>query len=291
MNKLDPLRLSDDGPLLVFAHANGYPPQAYRTFLTTFLDDYQVFSLYLRSFWPGTDPQEMRDWRAFRDDYIPEVDSLIDKYGKQTESSSSVIGVGHSLGAMTSLMAAIKEPGMFRLLVLMEPVLFPRWQGTAMRLLAPSKLIKRIHPLIKGTLKRKTRFESREAMYQRYRGKSVFSDLSNQVLRDYVEGLALEDSEGGIRLKYTPDWEARIYETGGIADWYVWRNLHQVKCPVLIIRGEDTYVLFDRVINSMTEKMPAGEGYTMEGTGHLVPLEKPRETAEVVLNFLNKHST
>lgn len=290
MNKLDPLHLSDQGPLLIFAHANGYPPQAYRTFLEPFLGDYQVFSLYLRSFWPGTDPHEMRDWRAFRDDYIPEVHSLIEKYGKQTESSGSVIGVGHSLGAMTTLMAVIKDPGMFRLLVLIEPVLFPRWQGTMMRLLAPFKLIKRIHPLIQGTLKRKTWFESKEAMYQRYRVKPVFSGLSDQVLRDYVDGLAVEDPGGGVKLKYTPNWEARIYETGGIADWYIWHNLSQVKCPVLVIRGEDTYVLFDRVINPMTEKMPAGESYTLEGTGHLAPLEKPLKTAEVVLNFLNKHN-
>jgi len=289
MNKLDPLRLSDQGPLLVFAHANGYPPQAYRTFLTPFLDDYQVFSLYLRSFWPGTNPQEMRDWRTFRDDYLPEVHSLIKKYGKRTESSGSVIGVGHSLGAMTTLMAAIKDPGLLRLLVLIEPVLFPRWQGTAMRLLAPFKLVKRIHPLIQGTLKRKTWFESREAMYQRYRVKPVFSGLSDQVLQDYVEGLALEDAEGGVSLRYTPAWEARIYETGGIADWFVWRNLDQVKCPVLVIRGEDTYVLFDGVINQMIEKMSAGEGCTMESTGHLVPLEKPLKTAEVVRVFLKRH--
>ena len=73
MNKLDPVQLSNKGPLLVFAHANGYPPQAYRTFLEPFLEDYQVFSLYLRSFWPDSDPQEMKDWRIFRDDYLPEV--------------------------------------------------------------------------------------------------------------------------------------------------------------------------------------------------------------------------
>ncbi len=73
MNKLDPIQLSYQGPLLVFAHANGYPPQAYRTFLEPFLEDHQVFSLYLRSFWPDSDPQEMKDWRTFRDDYLPEV--------------------------------------------------------------------------------------------------------------------------------------------------------------------------------------------------------------------------
>ena len=291
MNKLDPLHLSDQGPLLVFAHANGYPPQAYRTFLTPFLDDYQVFSLYLRSFWPGTDPQEMRDWRAFRDDYIPEVHSLIENYGKQAESSGSVIGVGHSLGAMTTLMAAIQDPSMFQMLVLMEPVLFPRSWGIVMRLLAPFGVLKEIHPLIRGTLKRKTRFDSREEMYQNYRKKPVFSGLSNQVLRDYVEGLAADIPEGGVSLKYSPAWEARIYETGGRADWVVWRNLDKVQCPVLVIRGEDTYVLHDPVYKSMAGKLPNGEFYTMAGTGHLVSLEAPFRTAEVVLEFLKRHKS
>ena len=291
MNKLDPVQLSDKGPLLVFAHANGYPPQAYRTFLKPFLEDYQVFSLYLRSFWPGSDPQEMKDWRVFRNDYLSEVRSLIEKFGKQSNSFGRVIGVGHSLGAMTTLMAAIKDPEMFSLLVLIEPVLFPRWRGVAIRLLAPFKLIKKIHPLIRGTLMRRTRFDSQEAMYQRYREKPVFSGLSDQVLRDYVEGLAGEDSEGGVKLKYPPAWEARIYETGGIADWHVWRNLDKVPCPVLVIRGEDTYVLFDRVINQMVEKLPKGKGYTMKGTGHLVPLEAPEEMAEVVLEYLSRNKS
>lgn len=289
MNKLEPIRLSEKGPLLVFAHANGYPPVAYRSFLNPILNDYQVFSLYLRPFWPDSNPQEMRDWRTFRDDYLPEVEGLIEKYGKQSSSTGQVIGVGHSLGAMTTLMAAIETPDLFQALVLIEPVLFPRLRGVLMRLLAPFGILKRIHPLIKGTLKRKTRFESREAMYERYRVKPVFSGLSDQVLRDYVEGLTVEETDGEVKLNYPPDWESRIYETGGIADWYVWRNLSKVECPVLVIRGEDTYVLFDRVINAMVGKLPKGEGYTMEGTGHLVPLEEPGDTAALVMEFLSEH--
>ena len=290
MTKLDPLRLSDTGRLLVFTHANGYPPQAYRTFLESFLDEYQVFSLYLRSFWPGTDPQEIRDWRAFRDDYLIEVHSLLEKFDESTGQSAPVIGVGHSLGAMTTLMAAIEDPQMFSLLVLMEPVLFPRTRGAAMRLLAPLKLIKKIHPLIRGTLKRRTRFDSKESMYQRYREKPVFSRLSDRVLRDYVEGLAADQPDGSVGLSYPPAWEARIYETGGISDRYVWQNLGRVECPVLVIRGEDTYVLYDRVINQMVRKLPNGESFTMKGAGHLVSLESPGETASVVLDFLNKHA-
>jgi len=91
-------------------------------------------------------------------------------------------------------------------------------------------------------------------------------------------------------LKYSPAWEARIYETGGIADWIVWRNLNQVQCPVLVIRGEFTYSLFDRVFELMIRKLPQGEAYTMSGGGHLVPLEQPQKTAEVVLDFLKRNS-
>ncbi len=291
MNRIDPRRLSENGPLLVFAHANGYPPEAYRTFLEPIIQEYQVFSFYLRPFWPGTDPIKMQDWRTFRDDYIPAVRSIIEEYGEPPDRSGKVIGVGHSLGAMTTLMAAIQTPSMFQLLVLMEPVLFPRSWGMAMRLLAPFGVLKEIHPLIRGTLKRKTRFDSREAMYQNYRNKTVFSGLSDQVLRDYVEGLAADIPEGGVSLKYSPAWEARIYETGGRADWVIWRNLGKVQCPVLVIRGEDTYVLHDPVFKSMAGKLPNGEFHTMAGTGHLVSLEAPRRTAEVVLEFLKRHSS
>ena len=290
MSRIPPRRLNEKGSLLIFAHANGYPPEAYWTFLEPILQKYQVFSLYLRSFWPGTNPNEMRDWRTFRDDYIPEVRSITEKFGGQERSTGQLIGVGHSLGAMTTLLAAIQDPSLFHLLVLIEPVLFPRLHGLTMRLLAPFKVLKYIHPLIRGTLKRKTWFDSREAMYQNYRRKPVFSGLSDQVLGDYVGGLAVDLPEGGVGLKYSPAWEARIYETGGIADWVVWRNLNKVECPVLVIRGEFTYSLLDRVIEPMIKKLPLGEVYTMAGAGHLVPLEEPQKTAEVVLDFLERNS-
>jgi pimeloyl-ACP methyl ester carboxylesterase len=287
MNKLDPIRLSEKGPLLIFAHANGYPPQAYRSFLDPFLENYQVFALFLRPFWPGSNPQEMKDWRTFRDDYLPELRLIRDRYG----GDEKVIGVGHSLGAMTTLMAAIQAPEDFSLLVLIEPVLFPRMRGLLMRILAPLGILRKFHPLIRGTLRRRTQFDSQEVMYQNYRKKAVFSGMPDPVLRDYVKGLAVELTEGGVGLSYPPAWEARVYEKGGIADRYVWRNLAQVTCPVLVIRGEDTYVLFDRVINPLVSQLLRGESFTMSGTGHLVPLEAPEKTAQVVMRFLKKHIT
>jgi pimeloyl-ACP methyl ester carboxylesterase len=285
---IDPLVLSQTGSALVFAHANGYPPQAYRTFLEPFLKNYQVEAIYLRPFWPGSDPDQLRDWRGFRDDYLDYLISRMDQdqSGGSLPSSQKIIGIGHSVGAMTTLMAAIQRPEYFRLLVLIEPVLFTRVRGTLNRLIAPLKILRRVHPLIKGTLKRKRSFSDREAMFENYRVKKIFQRLSDQVLGDYVGGLALDMPDGRVGLKYSPDWEARIYETGGLADWYVWKNLSRISCPVLVIRGKQTDTLQPITFQNMVKKMVNGKGLTVPGAGHLLPLEKPHQTAAIILDYL-----
>lgn len=126
-------------------------------------------------------------------------------------------------------------------------------------------------------------------MFENYRKKPIFSKLSDDVLRDYVEGLARDLPDGFVELKYSPAWEARIYETGGIADPYVWRNLPKVNCPVLILRGEETNILRRRVIWLMLKRISNGKAFSVPETGHLVPLEAPYRTASIVLDFLQSN--
>ena len=287
---IDPLVLSQAGAgdPLVFLHANGYPPQAYRSFLKPFLDNYQVEALYLRPFWPGSDPDQLLDWRGFRDDYLAYLNSRMDDShsGESFPAARQIIGIGHSVGAMTTLMAAIEQPELFKVLVLIEPVLFTRTRGAVLRLIAPFNILRRIYPLIKGTLKRKRLFSDRESMFNNYRVKKIFHGLSDQVLRDYVDGLAVDLPDGGVGLRYSPEWEARIYETGGLADRYVWKNLSRISCPVLVIRGADTGTLQPVTLKNMANKMPRGKDLTVNGAGHLAPLEKPGKTADLILEYL-----
>jgi pimeloyl-ACP methyl ester carboxylesterase len=286
---IDPLILSNNGPLFLFAHANGYPPEAYRTFLTPFIDDFQVMALSLRPFWPGSDPDCLKDWKDFRDDFLGFLDELESNQSLSDHSnigSSQVLAVGHSVGAMTILMAAIERPKLFRALVLIEPVLFPPWQGIIMRALASFNLMRKVHPLIRSTLRRKVNFPSREVMFTNYRGKRIFKGLSDDVLRDYVAGLANDNPDGTVNLKYSPAWEAKIYETGGIADAYVWRNLSKVSCPVMVLRGGDSETLKPRVVQLMIKKLPEGRAYSQPEAGHLLPLELPNRTASLVVDYL-----
>jgi pimeloyl-ACP methyl ester carboxylesterase len=283
MKPLDPLILSRQGPLLLHAHANGYPPEVYRSFLAFFLDRYQTRAVYLRPFWPGSDPKALRDWRLFRDDYIEALPSHLEAAGSEV-----LIGMGHSLGGMTTLMAAIEEPERFQALVLIEPTLFPSWMGFLMRIMAPFNLFRHVHPLVRRTLRRKTTFPDQETMYQNYRRKPIFAAIPDQVLRDYVSGLASPQADGTIRLRYTPDWEVGVYETGGSADSYVWKNLPNIPCPVLILRGEKSDTLSLKTMERIARRLPRGEALTIPSVGHLLPLEEPEQLAGIILDFLEK---
>ncbi len=287
---IDPLILSTNGPLLTFIHANGYPLQAYQHVLKPLVKKYQVTGCSLRPFWPDSDPAALRDWRDFRDDYL----NFLEEYVIEHQISSSldqkrdgVIAVGHSVGAMTSLLAAIQQPALFQALVLIEPVLFPPWRGRIMRLLAPFKFLIRFHPLIHRTLRRKRSFPKQETMYTNYRSKPIFNRLSDEVLINYVRGISRENPDGSVELSYSPEWEGRIYETSGIADTVVWKNLGAVTCPVLVIRGGESDTLKEQVLDQMVMKFPKGYGVTIKDAGHLVPLEKPERTSELISEFLD----
>lgn len=286
IKSLEPLVLSDQGPLLVHAHANGYPPEVYQAFLKPFLADFQVRAVYQRPFWPGSVPDSLGDWRVLRDDYLAALPTHLASAG----GDGTLVGMGHSLGAMTTLMAAIERPDRFRALVLIEPTLFPPWMGFIMRALAPFQFFRYIHPLIRRTLRRRTSFPDEESMFSNYRRKQIFAGIPDHVLRDYARGLAKPEPDGTVSLKYSPAWELKIYETGGSADRYVWRNLAGIPCPVLILRGEDSDTLGARTLVRIAGGLPNGQGVTVKGVGHLLPLEAPDKVAGVVLDFLGSVS-
>jgi pimeloyl-ACP methyl ester carboxylesterase len=278
---------SHSGPTLTFIHANGYPLDVYIPLLTRLLDDFSVVGYSLRPFWAGMDPLEIRDWRGFRDDYLRFLTVEEGGIKPSINPENKIIAAGHSIGAMTSLLAAVKTPELFRALILLEPVIFPRWYGLLMRLAAPFKLVRRFHPLIRQTLQRKTNFPDRRKMFENYREKARFRRISDEILMSYVIGLARDLPDGSLELVYRPEWEVRIYETAGIADRAAWRKLDQIPFPVLVVRGEESDTLKESVFENMVSRLPQGRGITIDGAGHLAPLEKPALIAELIREFLD----
>ena len=90
-----------NGRILHFAHPNAYPPAGFSQFLQPLTEQFHVYAVEHRPLWPGSQPEEMTDWTVIADDLI----RFFDQMGWQ-----QVIGVGHSLGGVATLYAAVSPP-------------------------------------------------------------------------------------------------------------------------------------------------------------------------------------
>lgn len=272
-------RLGQQGLVLHFAHANGYPPAAYRPLLEALSGHFRVLAAPLRPLWPGAKPESIRDWSPLADDLIAWMEA---------QGLEHVVGCGHSLGAMATLMAALRRPELFRALVLIDPVLFPRWFSYLWRWLIRLGLGERLHPLIAAARRRRRVFESAERMYELYRRKPVFARLSDEALRAYVDALAAPRPEGGVELRYSPEWEVQIYRTGMLRDVETWRALPRLKMPVLLLRAAASDTFFPQAANLFLRRVPQTDLQVAPDATHLLPLEKPQWVAERIINFVRE---
>ncbi|HJQ14929.1 MAG TPA: alpha/beta hydrolase, partial [Anaerolineales bacterium] len=152
------------GQPLHFLHANGYPPECYNPFLALLRTRYHVFGILLRPLWRDSKPNAIEHWKPFSDDLGEFLDS----------SPTSVIGVGHSIGAIVTLRAALREPGKFRALILLDPVLFVPSRHVLWNFFRAIGLGNKVHPKIPGALKRRRTFDDLDLVFRGYRKRNVF---------------------------------------------------------------------------------------------------------------------
>ena len=267
--------LGGNGPPLHFLHANGYPPACYKSLLELLKRDFHVFGMLLRPLWPDSNPGDIKDWNPFSDDLLRFLSS---------HETAPVIGVGHSIGAIVTLRAALREPGKFRALVLIDPVLFPPRRLISWNFIRAMGLGHRLHPMIAGSLKRRRTFDDLDTVFRGYRNREIFRYMSDENLRIYIEGIT-RPTNGRYELVFSPEWETRIYFTG-LRDFDLWRDLPKLQVPTLFIRGAETDTFWEEAAKLVKRKQPRAKMETLERSTHLLPLERPKEVFDIIHSFL-----
>jgi len=261
---------------LHFLHANGYPPDCYKPLFEFLKTEYHVFGMPLRPLWDEAKIDDIKDWQPFSDDLRSFLSS----------QPAPVIGVGHSIGAIVTLRTALRDPGKFRALILIDPVLFvPRFliNWHIVRVLG---LGDRLHPLITGAKKRRRTFDDLETVYRGYRNRNIFRYMSDENLRIYIDGITRK-TNSGYELVYSPEWEAHIYRTG-LRDFDIWRDLPKLEVPTLFIRGAETDTFLEDAARLVKRKQPKVRIEALEKSTHLLPLEYPKEVFEIMQSFLKE---
>lgn len=271
------LDFGGSGARLYFFHANGYPPACYRPLCSLLARQFHVLALEQRPLWPESRPEELDDWLPLTDDLLGFL---------ETQPAGPAICVGHSMGAIALLRAALRAPERFRAIVLLDPVLFPPHVIHAWRVVRALGLAYR-HPLVPAARNRRRQFDDLERLYQGYRRKPIFRYMNDEALRAYVEGIACP-SQGRYELCYRADWEMRIYATSMWRDMQLWRGLPDLTIPTLILRGAETDTFWAATGRLVRRKQPAVQVETVEKSTHLLPLERPGEVFEKIQSFLKE---
>jgi len=271
--KLFDFNPTSNQPLLHLAHANGFPPETYRKALEPLFNHYHIVSLIARPFWGTTPPEWLKSWSQLADDL---------KTGLKEMGAQKVVGIGHSLGGVMTLYAAVQEPDLFSHVILIDPtMLSPKllWQIKFMKLFG----LEARSYLIKGALRRKRTWESREAAYDYFRGRQLFKNWSDEMVKAYSDNMTAPSPNGGVYLVYPPEWEARIYKT---IPTDVWKFAERLQQPTLVVRGQDSNTFTADSEKAFRKSNPRAEIKVISGAGHLVAQEKPEELGQLLVKFL-----
>lgn len=271
--------IGSTGSRVVFLHANGYPPECYWPFLAYLADGNRVWAMRQRPLWPGSQPGTLDSWHLLSDDLLRFLDQSVE---------GRVVAVGHSMGAIVALRAAMRVPNRFSGLVLLDPVLVSKGAMVAWRLLRKLGTGHRLHSRIRTARRRRRSFVDTGEAYRVYRQRGVFRYLPDDALRTTVDGLLAPDPDGGYSLRYSPEWESRLYYTAIWNDDDLWDGLPKLSVPTLIVRGAASDTLSNATCQAARRRNPRIRIAALEGTSHLVPLEQPAAVYETIRSFLRE---
>ena len=259
---------------IVFAHANGFPAGTYEP----------LFEVWRSAGWRvEAPPRFSADARYPVTSNWPRLRDQLTDFLVANELAGAML-VGHSLGGLVSLLAACKRPDLVGGVVMLDSPVVTGWRAHSVHMAKRTGLIRRVGP---GAISQRRRHEwpSREAVHAHFAAKAAFARWDTRMLAAYVRaGFDDAGGDGGkVVLAIPRDTETRIYNTLPHHLPALLRK-HPPRCDVGFVAGTRSAEM--RQGGYAASHALAGERWRMiEGT-HLYPMERPDDTAALVLELL-----
>ncbi|KAF8697674.1 hypothetical protein AX14_001307 [Amanita brunnescens Koide BX004] len=320
--RIDKRRTTGRGLTLFFAHANGFPKEVWEPTIKHLLassadiiDEIWTWEAVLNGDTALINAEAMSsvyDWIDNSRDiinfltyfipahtfpgkalptHLPRIASAeSDKRAVYGIWTRTIVGVGHSFGGCTTALAAIHKPNLFSSLIAIDPVITkPLWPDEHSASRAHTR------GLSLAALTRRDGWSSRSEALSLFQKSPFFSSWDPEVLRIYVEcGLYETSSQPAVKLKMPPIYESVVFDAAESTPEEVFANMYRLDHRIKlrwIVPGVDNpqemgppgsiqQRVWLRPANSSNVKVP--------NAGHLVPLEKPKELADDMTNFLRQ---
>ncbi|NMP32267.1 alpha/beta hydrolase [Thalassotalea sp. M1531] len=193
-----------------------------------------------------------------------------------------VIGVGHSLGGVLTLLAASKHPEYFSRIILLDPPLFVRSLLFTQKLLRGSGFWKKV-PWVKAVHNRTQHWPNKSLMRQELQTKKLYKNWQPQVLDDFVDSATEITNSGEIKLACNPQWEAEIF---GSYPRKLWHSIAKTKVHVDVVIADNTYGFIKPAVKRAS-KLSRYIHCHYFGNNHCFPMEQPKDTAELIKHLLS----
>lgn len=254
-------------PQMLFVHATGFLPWLWQPVIEEFVPPNNAWAPFVCDY-RSCNPQEgglswdvvARDLSAF--------------CGGQQITRPLI--VGHSMGATVSTIATALYGLRPRGLILIEPIFLPD-------LFYDMTPDVQSHPLASKSIKRTNHWTDENEAWSYLKSKALFADWDERVLQIYQKYGMKKQEEGSLKLTCSPQNEAAMFMGGW--DINPWPLLTKINCPVLVVEGEKTenkgFVDIQRAVSLFSD----AKYKSVEGTGHLIPMQKPKEIAAIIKEF------
>lgn len=256
-------------PILHFAHGNGFPALCYKQLLDrleTGFDYCYIDRIGHNPLYPVGE-----NWHNLVAEIIASIKS---------QTAKQVIGLGHSLGGVLTLLAAIEEPALFKAVIMLDSPLIGPFKSNMVRLAKGLGVIDRITPAFR-TKGRRVYWQNKEQLIEYLKTRQLFKTFSDDCLNDYIT-YGLEHQGDGYYLRFNSHIEYQIYRT---IPHIIPKLQRQLVVPTALIYGDKSTVV-DKMDRRYMRSSFGIKTFKIKGT-HLFPLEYPTLVADQVFSILD----
>ena len=257
-------------PIVLLAHATGFHGHALLPIAKALAPRFHSWGMDFRGHGDTALPDDWTvSWDGYGDDAFAAASALAALPG----GAGGIVAFGHSMGGAALVMAAARQPELFRLLVLFEPIVFP-----TDRLRDPDAP----NPLRDGARRRRSTFESFEEAIANYASKPPMSAFDPDALDAYVRHGFRQDGDV-VRLKCDPNTEADTFDNGGKHS--TWDSLEGLSTPIVVIAGPAEDMRPSMVAPLVAEEAISGRFIRADGMDHFGPMTHPAELADLIASL------
>ena len=257
------------GEPVVFVHGTVGDYRVWGAQMDTFAKNYRVIAYSRRYAYPNKQIiNDSADYSAVL--HAKDLAELI-----KTLDLGPVHLVGHSYGALTSLLTTIENPELIRSVTLGEPPAFSLLQNVSGG------------DTLGNNFFTKTMIPAAEAFKENNDEKAVIKFIGS-VLGDSLFYSKAPQQAQDMMMENTLELRGFALSTQTIPAINQ-DDIKEIKIPVLLLTGDRSPLIFTSIINEIDSYLTNNELATLPNSSHGLELDNPLEFNKIVLEFINKH--